>query len=120
MFAASMFHALNDGFTVSSSGVAVALVSPKQRQAGAQGLFGGVQTLVGGLAALLAGRLYQDYGRATAYATCAVVMVALVVIGLAGAWVLWVVFAWMFFGRHGGRRGRGGYSRAHARALHRT
>jgi len=82
MFAASMFHALNDGFTVSSSGVAVALVSPKERQAGAQGLFGGVQTLVGGLAALLAGRLYQDYGRATAYTTCAVMMVALVVIGL--------------------------------------
>ena len=82
MFAASMFHALNDGFTVSSSGVAVALVSPKERQAGAQGLFGGVQTLVGGLAALLAGRLYQDYGRATAYTTCAVVMVALVIIGL--------------------------------------
>jgi MFS transporter, DHA1 family, tetracycline resistance protein len=83
MFAASMVHALSDGFTVSSSGVAAALVVPKERQAGAQGLLGGTQTLVGGISALVAGQLYQHHGRATAYTTCAILMVLLVVVGLA-------------------------------------
>jgi predicted acyltransferase len=62
--------------------VAVALVTPHERQAGGQGLLGGAQTLMGGVAALVAGELYQRFGRATAYTTCAVAMVALVGIGL--------------------------------------
>ncbi|HEY4331109.1 MAG TPA: hypothetical protein VGM78_01015, partial [Ilumatobacteraceae bacterium] len=37
---------------------------------------------MGGVAALVAGELYQRFGRATAYTTCAVAMVALVGIGL--------------------------------------
>ena len=41
MFAVAMVHALNDGLTVSSASVAVGLVSPADRQAGAQGLLGG-------------------------------------------------------------------------------
>ena len=79
IFAVSMFHALNDGVTVSSSGVAVGLVAPHDRQAGAQGLLGGVQTLVGGIAAIVAGALYQSAGRGVAYTVCAVSMVVLVV-----------------------------------------
>jgi hypothetical protein len=47
-------------------------------------------------------------------------VLALVVVGSAGAWMAWMVIAWVFFGRHGARPGRGGYSRPHARALHRT
>ncbi len=48
-------------------------------------------------------------------------VVALVAIGLAGAWVLWLVFAWMFFGRHQrGRARHGGHSRTDARAIHRA
>lgn len=83
MFTVSMFHALNDGITVSSSGVAVGLVAPHDRQAGAQGLLGGVQTLIGGIAAITAGALYQGAGRAVAYSVCAASMVVLVVLGIA-------------------------------------
>lgn len=83
MFTMSMFHALNDGLTISSAGVAVGLVSPPDRQAGAQGLLGGVQTLVGGIAAIAAGALYQSSGRAVAYTVCAVSMAILIFAGIA-------------------------------------
>ena len=89
MFSVAMFHAVNDGITVSASGVAVGLVAPADRQAGAQGLMGGVQTLAGGLAAIVASSLYQSSGRATAYTPCAVAMAALVVLGLACAGRNW-------------------------------
>ena len=85
MFSVAMFHALNDGVTVSSSGVAVGMVSPQERMAGAQGLLGGAQTLVGGIAALVAGQLYQHHGRASAYTACAIAMAAFVCIGSACA-----------------------------------
>jgi MFS family permease len=85
MFSVAMFHALNDGITVSSSGVAVGMVSPKERMAGAQGLLGGAQTLTGGIAALVAGQLYQAHGRASAYTVCAIAMAAFVAIGSACA-----------------------------------
>jgi MFS family permease len=78
MFFVSMVHAFNDALTVSSSGVAVGMVAPPERQAGAQGLLGGTQTLVGGMAALLAGSLYQHQGRAIAYGVCGVLMACLV------------------------------------------
>lgn len=89
MFTVSMLHAVNDGLTVSSSGVAVGLAAPPERQAGAQGMLGGVQTLVGGIAALTAGVLYESRGRGAAYGACAVVMVILVVAALACAGKGW-------------------------------
>jgi MFS family permease len=82
MFAVAMLHSISDGFTISSAGVAVGMVAPKHRQAGAQGLLGGVQTLTGGFAALVAGALYDGSGRAVAYTACAVAMAALVAVGL--------------------------------------
>jgi MFS family permease len=83
MVAVGVFHSVNDGLTVSSTGVAVGLAAPSERQAGAQGLMGGVQTLVGGLTAVAAGAIYQHAGRAAAYTCCALAMVALVVGALA-------------------------------------
>src|SRR6478735_2591215 len=80
MFAVAMVHSLSDGLTVTASGVAVGMVAPPARQAGAQGLLGGTQTLVGGLCALLAGQLYGNFGRSWAYGVCAALMVALVVV----------------------------------------
>ena len=74
MFAVAMFHSISDGFTISSAGVAVGMVAPTDRQAGAQGLLGGVQTLTGGIAALGAGALYDGSGRTVAYTVCAVAM----------------------------------------------
>ena len=77
--------------SVASSGVAVGVVTPKERMAGAQGLLGGAQTLVGGIAALLAGELYQNHGRALAYTVCSVLMVTLVVVGIACVGKAWGV-----------------------------
>ncbi|MEY2523351.1 MAG: transporter, family, tetracycline resistance protein [Ilumatobacteraceae bacterium] len=79
MLAISIVHATNDGFTVSSCGVAVGLVVQGERQASAQGLLGGVQTLVAGISATAIGQIYQHFGRTAAYSSCAVMMVALVV-----------------------------------------
>ena len=81
MFAVAMVHSLSDGLTVTASGVAVGMVAPAQRQAGAQGLLGGTQTLTGGIAAILTGQLYGHFGRGLAYTVCAVLMVALVIAG---------------------------------------
>ncbi|MFN8023823.1 MAG: MFS transporter [Acidimicrobiales bacterium] len=81
IFWISMVHAVCDGLTVSSSGVAVALTAPPERMAGAQGLLGGTQTLVGGVAALVAGSLYEAHGRAITYGVAATAMVLLVLAG---------------------------------------
>lgn len=91
MFAVAMFHAVSDGLSVSSTGVAVGLVVPPGRQAGAQGVLGGFQTLVAGITALVTGVLYENAGRTAAYAVSAAAMVTFVIVGvvLAGrAWLL--------------------------------
>lgn len=84
MLAVAMFHAISDGLTVSSPGIAVGMVVAEERQAGAQGMLGGVQTLVGGIAALAAGSIYQHHGRTAAYTVCALTMALLVI---AGRWL---------------------------------
>jgi len=89
MFAVAMVHAVNDGLTVSSTGVAAGMVVPPERQAGGQGVLGACSTLTAGVTALVTGVLYEHGGRTIAYATAAAVMVLLVAIGarLAGpAW----------------------------------
>ena len=83
MLAISLVHATNDGFTVSSCGVAVGMVVPGERQASAQGLLGGVETLMAGITAMAIGQIYQHFGRTTAYTSCAVAMVVLIVAGAA-------------------------------------
>jgi MFS family permease len=89
MLGVAAVHALSDGFTVSSTGVAVGLAAPQDRQASAQGLLGGVQTITAGITAIAAGAIYDHFGRIEAYTTCALAMATLVIIGarLAGpAW----------------------------------
>jgi uncharacterized membrane protein YjjP (DUF1212 family) len=81
MLAISIVHAINDGLTVSSAGVAVGLVVPVERQASAQGLLGGAETLVAGITATIIGQIYQHLGRTVAYTTCAAAMVALIISG---------------------------------------
>jgi MFS family permease len=91
MFAVSMVHSVSDGLTVSSTGIAVGMVVPGDRQAGAQGILGGAQTLMAGITALVAGSMYDQFGRTTAYAVAGATMLALVVSGLAltgSAWRL--------------------------------
>jgi MFS family permease len=81
MLAISVVHAINDGLTVSSSGVAVGLVVPAERQASAQGLLGGAETLVAGITATVIGQIYQHLGRTVAYSCCAAAMLALIITG---------------------------------------
>jgi MFS family permease len=97
MFAVAMVHALSDGLTVSSTGVAVGMVVPTDRQAGAQGVLGGLQTLTAGIAAPIIGALYEHAGRATAYTVSACMMGALIVVGC--------VFARGYFALRGGESG---------------
>jgi len=82
-------HSINDALTVSSTGVAVGMVVPGDRQAGAQGLLGGAQTLTAGATALVAGAMYDSFGRTTAYAVAGATMLALVAGGLVLAGSAW-------------------------------
>ena len=77
MLLVATVHALCDGLTASSTGIAVAVAAPPARQASAQGLLGAAETLTGGVTAVLAGVLYDAGGRTLAYTVCSVVMVAL-------------------------------------------
>jgi MFS family permease len=81
MFAVAMVHAVNDGLTVSSTGVAVGMVVPAERQAGAQGVLGGFETLTAGITASVTGALYEYFGRTTAYGVAAAAMLVLVAVG---------------------------------------
>lgn len=78
-----VIHGVVDGLTVTGGSAAVALVAPRERLASAQGLFGGLQTLTGGIAAVLAGTAYGTIGRAT-FVWCAGAMLLFIAIG---AWL---------------------------------
>lgn len=86
IFAFAMVHAFTDGISVASSGVAISLAVPEERQAGAQGLMGAAQSLTAGLAAPAIAALYEGPGRAVAYAAAAVGMVVLTAVGVVLAW----------------------------------
>ena len=83
MLAVGVVHGVSDGLTVTGTGIAIGMVAPHNRQAAAQGLLGGCQTLTGGLAALAAGSIYGATSRTFAYVTCGVVMTMLVIGGAA-------------------------------------
>ena len=82
MFGVLCLHMLNDGLTVTSAGIAVGMAAPAERQAGAQGLIGGIQTLAGGIIATLAGWSYDNFGRATTFVTSAAIIALLVITSL--------------------------------------
>ena len=82
IFGVAMIHALFDGFTISSSGVAVAMAVPEERQAGAQGVIGAAQALTAGITAIIIGGVYEVEGRAAAYTTAAVGMVVLISVAM--------------------------------------
>ena len=71
IFALAMFHALSDGMTISSAGVAAGMVVPADRQAGAQGMLGASQALMAGVMAVVTGYVYESFGRTVAYAVVA-------------------------------------------------
>ncbi len=89
MFAVAMVHSVSDGLTISSTGVAVGMVVENERQAGAQGLLGGAQTLAAGITAFVAGTAYETLGRTAAYGIAAALMVLLVAAGASLAAPAW-------------------------------
>ena len=91
IFAVAMVHSVCDGLTVSSTGVAVGLTVPIERQAGAQGVLGAAQAVSAGAMAVLTGALYEAFGRTAAYAMCAVVMLTMVGSGLWMARAAWSI-----------------------------
>ena len=72
-----------DAFTVTGTGIAVSQSVPEERQAGASGLLGGMQTLTGGIAAMFSGVIYEHLGRRSAFGITSVTMTVLVVAGIA-------------------------------------
>jgi sugar phosphate permease len=90
MLGIGLTQSIVDSLTVTGTGIAVAQVAPVERQAGASGLLGGMQTLTGGIAATLAGVTYEHFGRATAFTTTAVVMVLMVTTGCILAGPKWM------------------------------
>lgn len=78
LMAVFLVHTLNDGMTVTSSGVSVGMVAPAERQAGAQGVLGGMQTLTGGMAASFAGISYEVLGRTTTFVIAGVIIASLI------------------------------------------
>ena len=78
MIGVGIMHGINDGLTITGTGVAVGMNVPAHRQGAAQGLLGGMQTLAGGLAALVAGGLYNATSRQFVFSACALVMLSLV------------------------------------------
>ena len=83
MLAVGIAHGIVDGLTVTGGSAAIALVAPRERLASAQGLYGGLQTLTGGIAAAIAGTAYGIIGRAT-FLWCAGAMLTFIAIG---AWL---------------------------------
>lgn len=80
MLGVGVVHGVIDGLTITGGSAALALVVPHRRLASAQGIYTGLITLTGGLAAGLAGATYDAIGQKT-YVACALVMVALLAIG---------------------------------------
>ena len=89
MFAVAMVHSVSDGLTVSSSSVAVGMAVDHDRQAAAQGLMGGLQTLIGGITAPVIGMLYERHGRDVAYTAAAIGMLTLTAAGAIIARPVW-------------------------------
>ncbi len=79
MMVVFFFHSINDGFFVTGAGVAVGTSAPLERQAGAQGLLGGMETLAGGVAASFAGVAYDHLGRTTTFIGTGAIMLTLIV-----------------------------------------
>lgn len=90
MLGIGVTQSIVDSLTVTGTGIAVAQVAPVERQAGASGLLGGMQTLTAGIAATLAGATYEHFGRATAFTITAAVMVLMVISGCILAGPTWM------------------------------
>jgi MFS family permease len=81
MLSVGLTQSILDSLTVTGIGIAVAQAVPPERQAGASGLLGGLQTLMGGVAALSAGTMYVHFGQKFAFTATGIAMAILVSLG---------------------------------------
>jgi MFS family permease len=81
MLSVGLTQSILDSLTVTGIGIAVAQAVPPERQAGASGLLGGLQTLMGGVAALSAGTMYEHFGQKFAFTATGIAMAILVSLG---------------------------------------
>jgi MFS family permease len=82
IFAVAMVHAISDGLTISGAGVAVSMVVPADRQAGAHGVLGAAEAGAAGVMASVTGAMYGTFGQTVAYTVAGVVMIAMTIGGL--------------------------------------
>ena len=81
MLGVGLTQSMVDSLTVTGIGVAVAQATSPERQAGASGLLGGMQTLTGGVAAMFAGTMYEHFGQKFAFTATGIAMAILVALG---------------------------------------
>jgi MFS family permease len=81
MLGIGLSQSILDSLTVTGIGIAVAQATPTERQAGASGLLGGMQTLTGGISAVAAGAMYENFGQKFAFTATGVAMAILVGLG---------------------------------------
>jgi MFS family permease len=79
----SLVHAMADSFTMPGNQVSAALASPPAHVSSAQGLLGATGLATAGATGLLAGVLYQEWGRFAVTTTSATVMVAFILLSRA-------------------------------------
>lgn len=84
MLGVGVAHGIIDGLTITAGAAAIAMVVPHERLAAAQGLYGGMQTVMGGIASVAAGWSYGAFGRTGSFVGTAAGM--LLLIGT-GAWL---------------------------------
>ena len=76
----SLVHAMADSFTMPGNQVSAAISSPPEHVSSAQGLLGATGLATAGATGLLAGFLYEEWGRFAVTTTSAAVMVAFLVL----------------------------------------
>lgn len=78
LLAMSIVHAVADSFTMPSNQVAAALAGPPELASSAQGLLGATGLATAGITGLLAGVLYEQWGRLAVTTASAAVMVVFI------------------------------------------
>lgn len=76
-----VMHGIVDGFTVTGGSSAIAMIVPKARIASAQGMQGATQTIIAGIASVVAGGAYGAFGRTTTFVSAALIMLVLIAVG---------------------------------------
>ena len=81
MLVFGVMHGIIDGLTVTGGSTAIAMIVPKSRIASAQGMQGATQTVIAGVASVVAGSAYGAYGRTTTFVSAAVIMLTCIAVG---------------------------------------